>query len=113
MKEKWPHASVEDIEHLGCAETCDLKRKQFNNLTQYKKPFLWIIDSQIESKSIAGIDLPATFAVILTTQVSKEAQQQLIGRATRRASWHNTETGGVQPSNKMVIMLDTTHTTSS
>ena len=108
IKEKWPHASVEDIEHLGSADECAEKREQFNNVAENTKPFIWVIDSRIESDSIAGIDLHATTGIIMTVGMSQAAQEQLAGRATRRTMLYNVEQGHhIVRSNILVIILDT------
>ena len=61
----------------------DLRRK-YNDCNADPRPYLWIIDSDISSTSVAGMDLPATHAIVMSTSMTPAAQWQLAGRAVRR-----------------------------
>ena len=87
--------------------TAELRHK-YNNPVGFSYPFLWLVDSKLDSESIAGIDLPATLAIIMTTQMSLTAQKQLAGRSVRRTPQHILPVGVIRPEDKMVIMLNTT-----
>lgn len=110
FRDTYTAANVEDIESMShdCdANTCAAKRDAFNDRIGHAVPFLWIIDSALTSSSLAGIDLPTTDVVVMTTQMEESAQWQLAGRAVRRTPVHKLPDGQTQPDEKMVVLLST------
>ena len=103
----FPTACVEAMERFkdkSFDEIADLRRK-YNDCNADARPYLWIIDSDISSASVAGMDLPATHAIIMSTSMTPAAQWQLAGRAVRRTPRFLLPEGEARPRDKRLILL--------
>lgn len=107
LKASFPTACIESMERFKDMDVDLVKdlRVRFNDCQLDPRPFIWVIDSQLASDTVAGMDLPATHAVLMTTTMSTAAQWQLAGRAVRRTPRHLLPNGEVRPRDKRLIML--------
>ena len=107
IEHSYPTACVEAMEHFKdkeVAEVAELRRK-YNDCSADPRPYLWIIDSDLSSASVAGMDLPATHAIIMSTSMTPAAQWQLAGRAVRRTPRHLLPEGEARPRDKRLVLL--------